>query len=161
DRGICKNQRKLKFGDCFAEHIEVDWPAVTNGRKHFAEEFAVNRRVIQDAKHFGSNGIISRAGSVWRRNSKASPVVELVKLWTDGSLRPRKARDLCGLRWRHFALCLRQYRYDLVVRRETCRSFRGRKHKSFGVIERISGDRVKSPIPHQRRIKNRIDGQRR
>src|SRR5262252_4397790 len=55
ERSLGKNQGKLKFGDCLAEHIKSDWTAVSHRGEKLAEPFPVLSDVIDPSQYLIAN----------------------------------------------------------------------------------------------------------
>src|SRR5262249_32589426 len=48
DRRVSKDEREFKFGNCFAEHEEIDGRSGCNFRKHLAKKLPIGRACVQE-----------------------------------------------------------------------------------------------------------------
>src|SRR5215471_11361238 len=123
-------QGEFEFSNGQAEHREIDRAAVRHGRKAPSEQRAILGRSVEPREHRLANGIVAIAAGIRRRHGGSQTVIELVELWTDGSLGSGEAGDLRHFGGRHLRLRLCEDQDHWVVRREPRGSFWRRKNKT-------------------------------
>ena len=116
DGSVSIDQGEFEFRNGQAEHREIDRAAARHGRKAPSEQGAILGRSVEPREHRLTNGIVAIAAGIRRGHGGSQTVIELVELWTDGSVGSGEAGDLRQFGRRHLRLRLCEDQDHRVVR---------------------------------------------
>src|SRR5712671_608149 len=122
DRSVGEDESKFKLRNCPAKHRKVNRASSGNRRKHRPKEFSISRGRIQSLQNGLADGFISETVCIRKRQSRAQPVIKLIKLRPNGSFRPGKSGNFDQLCWRNVRLGNQQMSDDWIVWRKPRRA---------------------------------------